>query len=256
MKYSIIFPYRNREEHLNINLPQIKKIFAETDHEIIIVEQNDNLPFCRGTLFNIGANSSNGDILILHDVDYYPTDDVEYYDNKSDVFLPVQYATFCYNNLTPKPINEVPAGYQHFKNGVDSRIGKRVGEQPFFGAIEVIKKEIFFKINGFDSKLRGWGNEDSILRERAIYYNYTWHRHPTNQFLVLDHPDSGPPAGDNNFINNASRSQNWKRYLNDGLNNQKATIEEITPKHQLVDKWILAAEFDEKVETHIITSTF
>jgi glycosyl transferase family 7 (putative galactosyltransferase) len=243
-KYSFIFCYRNRETHLNIVVPRIRTLYL--DAEIIIVEQNDTKKFRRANLLNEGAKSASGDILVVHDIDYYPHDAVEYYDDRSDVFLPVRRVVFCYNDLTPKPLEEVPGGYRHFKVGVDA---------DFFGGVTTFTKDAFFAINGFSPLYVGWGFEDADLRERIKHYRLSVQRSANNMFSALDHPDSGPTFQDQDFINNIHMSQQWARHLDIGVKNQPSHIENITPKHPMVDKWLLASEFDIVPKTHMIIAT-
>ena len=54
MKYSIIIPYRNREEHLQIMLPRLKEFFKDESYEIIVSEQNDNDNFRIACVENVG----------------------------------------------------------------------------------------------------------------------------------------------------------------------------------------------------------
>lgn len=235
MKYSIIFCYRNRKEHLNIIVPRIKEVFCDTDHEIIVVEQDDDRKFRRGNLLNVGAKVASGEVLIFHDVDYYPTNNVTYYDGTSDVYLPVKRVEFVLNDLSPRPVEEIPGGYQHFKDGVDDN---------FFGAVEVFRREAFFKVNGFNPLYVGWGFEDTDLRERIYHYGLTISKNADNLFYALEHVDSGPSFDDPDFRSNIHRSQAWSRYLSAGVKNQYSSVRMIEPNHKLVDKWIMATEFD------------
>ena len=54
-KLAIIIPYRDRKSHLEMFLPYMKKYLKEYDYKIYVIEQNDNKPFNRGKLLNIGA---------------------------------------------------------------------------------------------------------------------------------------------------------------------------------------------------------
>lgn len=245
MKYSFIFCYRNRETHLNITIPRIRELHP--DAEIIVVEQNDTKKFRRANLLNEGARNATGDILILHDIDYYPTDTVVYHDGVSDVYLPVKFVEFVYNSLEPKPLLEVPGGYRHFKDGVDSN---------FFGAVEVFTREAFFTINGFSPNYVGWGFEDADLRERISHYGLKVTRSQTGKFLALDHPDSGPSFQDQDFLNNIHRAQNWQRDLKQGVKTQPVTAERVVPKHKEVDVWVMATDFDPPPPpTHVIVAS-
>jgi hypothetical protein len=231
MKKSFIFCYRDRETHLNITIPRIRELYP--DCEIIVVEQNDNEKFRRANLFNIGAQKATGDLLIFHDIDYYPVD-VLYYEGDTDVYLPVRRATFTYNDLTPKPLEEVPGGYRHFREAVDD---------DFFGAVEVFKRDAFFKINGFSTKFVGWGFEDADLRNRIAAHELSVQR-GSGQFLALDHPDSGPSQDDQDFRSNIQLAYQFNPNYTDGVSTEEADIEEVITHHADVDHWYHVTNFN------------
>lgn len=243
MTKTIIIPYRNRLEHLKILIPTLRQYFPQD--EIIVVEQNNNEKFRKACLLNVGVKNALGDLVILHDVDYIPTENVVYYENDVDVYLPVQFATFVYNDLTPKPLDEIPGGYRHFKDGVDD---------DFFGGVLTFKKESFFKINGSCPLYIGWGFEDADLRNRAITGGLIIERNRNNTFLVLDHPDSCPSSHDEDFRNNIYINSQFKNYWKYGIRTQQATLQDIKPVVSGIDRWILASEFDGP--TYIVTSSF
>lgn len=251
MKVSVIIPFRDRFTHLEILVPRLREVLASIDHEIIVVEQGDEKKFRRANLLNEGARRATGELLVFHDVDYYPNT-VNYYDwdNPTDVFLPVKRVTFVYNNLTPKPIDEVPGGYRHFRESVDDN---------FFGGVEVFRKGAFTKINGFSPDFIGWGFEDADLRERVTAHRLSVARHPSNEFLALDHPDSGPASGDPDFTRNIQKWQSWQSNLSRGLNNcHPVSATRVTIMEELhdVDLWYRVTDFDAPVNTHIVASSF
>lgn len=236
IKYSIIICYRNREAHLKINVPRIHKVFTDlnVDFEIIVVEQNDYNPFCRGQLFNEGARVSMGDVLIFHDVDHYPTDGVNYINFDTDVFLPITKVVYVDKNLDPKPTDAVPSGYRHFKDGVDAN---------FFGGISIFKRDKFFEINGFSNVYVGWGLEDADLRERVQYYKLSMSRATDNTFFALDHPDSGVPSTDPHFQNNNMAFGMRFYLLKYGVNSQVAEVVNAAPPMKEIHKWIKVTDF-------------
>lgn len=236
MKYSIIICYRNREAHLKTNIPRLRQYFTDlgVEFEIIVVEQFDSNPFCRGQLFNEGAKASTGNVLIFHDVDHYPTNDTNYVNFTTDVFLPLTKVVYVDENLNPKPLDKVPGGYRHFKDGVDSN---------FFGGVMIIKKEKFFDINGFCNVYVGWGLEDADIRERVLHYKLSVERASNNTFLALDHPDSGPPPGDKHFQNNVVAFEFRNQLLKYGVKSQLADVAEIPTPMVGIDKWLRATNF-------------
>jgi hypothetical protein len=233
MKYSIILSYRNRHDHLRIAIPKLRQRFPKG--EIIVVEQKDSGKFRRGTLLNIGAQRSSGDVLVFHDVDYVPFESTVYYEQGFDCYLPVKFAEFVYNNFDPKPMEEIPAGYRHFRMGVDDN---------FFGAVTTFRRSAFEKINGFNTLYVGWGFEDSDLRDRVHYYNLATTRNQENYFFVLDHPDSGPAFTDQDFLDNIHRSQHSLDYLKYGLDTTVAKTADTAALVPEIDRWIQASEFE------------
>ena len=71
MKYSIIIPYRDREDNLKILLPRLQEVFAKKDYEIIISEQDNNDNFQIACVQNVGYGKANGDIIIFHQLIMY-----------------------------------------------------------------------------------------------------------------------------------------------------------------------------------------
>jgi len=221
--------YRDRETHLNILVPRLREVFEDTA-EIIVVEQNDNEPFLRGQLFNVGAKHARGDVLVFHDVDHYPVN--VSYEPEASVFLPVKRVVYVDNNLKELPIEEVPSGYRHFKDGVDD---------DFFGGVEVFERDAFWNINGFNSFYRGWGLEDADLRERIKYYNLSVKRGNGN-FYALQHTDSFPGINNHHFQGNQSIFQRWSDFLFSGITTQSETIE-VKRNYLDTDLWIRATNF-------------
>ena len=119
-KCSVIFSYRDREEHAKINLPIIRKFFGDAV-EIILVQQADEKPFRRGNLLNEGFRVARpeSELVIFSDIDYVPTSDVVYYEEGYDCYLPVGFVDFVQNDFQPRPLDEIPRGYVHFSKGCD-----------------------------------------------------------------------------------------------------------------------------------------
>lgn len=234
MKHSIVICYRDRLEHLKITVPRIKEVLKDKEHEIIVIEQDDDKKFRRANTLNEGAKLATGDIIILHDVDYYPVN-VLYHDEVHDVYLPVRRVEFTQNDLTARPEEEIPSGYRHFKTSVDD---------DFFGGVISFKKEAFFRCGGFSPLFIGWGFEDADLRQRIAINHLTVKRANDSLFYALAHSDSGPSANDPDFRNNMRLFSNWKNYTMFGARSQLCHKEEITPLVEGVDKWVKVREFD------------
>lgn len=181
MKYSIVIPYRDRETHLNILLPRLIEFFKDEDYEIIVSEQNDNNNFQIACVENIGFHHATGDIIVLQQVDYVPTDDVSYKIEDQPI-LPARKAVFVKDDMSPREYFDIPAGYRKFSEEIDP---------DFYGGVIVLTREMFENINGLNPMYKGWGNEDEDLRERLKWAGYKPYRNEVGTYICLYHEDNG-----------------------------------------------------------------
>ena len=154
-QYVFIVPYRNRAGHLRKFRESILEYLKDQDYELIVVEQNDDLPFNRGKLLNIGfqqAIRQQCDYVVFHDVDMLPINvDYSYTD------VPIHLAT-------------------NFTNS-DREIF-----DTYFGGVTMFPIDLFKKVNGYSNEYWGWGFEDDdlLLRltEKNVYSEFKIHEVP------------------------------------------------------------------------------
>lgn len=194
MKLSIIVPYRNREQHLEVFLDSIKDKVKE-NFDILVVEQNDQKPFNRGKLSNIGfdykKNISN--YFCFHDVDMIPTD-VDYSFTKTACHLASKVSQFNY---------KLPAFH-------------------YCGGVILFNKEFFERINGYSNEYWGWGAEDTDLYCRIVTSKEDWHRRDCT-FESLPHKSNFEKS---EFDLNIKKLYSQYKFELDGLNNLSYTISE------------------------------
>ena len=171
MKHSkpyIIVPYRSnkfqdREMHLKLFTENMNK--QHPDWNILIIEQSDDgKKFARGPLLNIGyqfVEKMGGTYGIAHDVDIIPKEPVyEFYE---------VYPTY------PIHIASLWTKYTH---------------RTFFGGIVSMSIHDIKLSNGYPNHTFGWGQEDSIIRDRIIAKNlYIFKPKGLEKvFIDLEHP--------------------------------------------------------------------
>jgi hypothetical protein len=237
MKYSIIIPYRDRQSHLELMLPRLQEVFKNKQYEVIISEQNDNNNFNLANTQNIGAQYATGDIIILHQVDYYPTDDVSY-EVGDQPLLPAKKGIFVNKDFTYRDINDIPGGYRNWNNEIDPG---------FYGGVVAMKKEQWDKINGINPLYKGWGNEDEDLRERFKWAGYNPVRNEIGTFLCLYHEDNGniavkPKEQQQDFIEGRKIYANAYNYRHLGYKNVTADVEEYETGIENV-RWIKSTNY-------------
>jgi hypothetical protein len=239
MKYSIIIPYRNREEHLKIMLPRLQEFFKDEDYEIIVSEQNDNDNFRIACVENIAFKYAKGDIIVLQQVDYYPTDDVSY-EVLDNPILPARKGIFLdKDNQSPRDFLDIPGGYRKWSEEIDSA---------FYGGVIAIKREHFEAINGLNPLYKGWGNEDEDLRERFVWAGIPVSRNQEGTFLCLYHEDNGDMSkkdqeGQKDFFE--GREYLYRQAYNDrhiGYKNLEADVEELQTELLNV-RWIKSTNY-------------
>lgn len=132
-KLAIIVPYRNREEHLKQFVPYMENYLlddleGESDYKIFIINQDDNKPFNRAKLLNIGFKESEDfDYFAFHDIDMLPIDsDYTYVEEPTHLATEVE------------------------------QFGFRLPYDGYFGGVTIFDKENFKKINGYANEYWGW----------------------------------------------------------------------------------------------------
>lgn len=145
---AVIVPYRDRKKHLDIFVPYISGYLHGRDisnYIIVIVEQNNDSKFNRGTLINIGFD------YIKHRCDYISPHDVDLLPEKN-----------CDYSFPENPCHLIAGrsetGYQP--------------EPGYFGGVNLFSNEQFKKINGFSNCYGGYGAEDDDLKLRFIRNNF------------------------------------------------------------------------------------
>ena len=152
---SFIIPNRNGS-NLKYVIENIKNTYNTYNIEIIIVEQDDDKPFKRGQLLNIGIIKCNGEFVIMHDNDVIHLQKVpilkEYY-SKNEPFLGFDYISQI------KLENNKPIITLTEKNDTGC------------GAFLVTKKKDILNVNGYSNLYIGWGAEDNEISCRLCNNN-------------------------------------------------------------------------------------
>ena len=149
-RLSIIVPYRNREEHLSLFVPHMEKFLEreEIEFNIFIIEQDNEKPFNRAKLLNVGFDlSKDFDYFAFHDVDMLPLDsDYSYVDGPTHLASEVE----------------------QFSWGLPY--------DGYFGGVTLFDRESFIKINGYSNDYWGWGAEDDDVLHRCMLMDVDTYR--------------------------------------------------------------------------------
>lgn len=175
-RLALIVSYRNRKTHLKIFVPAITqtlnqhlKTFPDSEpfeYQIFIIEQENDKPFNRGKLNNVGfvLTHDQFDYVCFHDVDMIPI--------KADYSYP----------LIP---THLAANVSQFKDWVHQGLAYPT----YFGGVTLFNREDFKNINGYSNEYWGYGAEDDDLLMRVLKHGLKWTRRP-GIFESLPHPSS------------------------------------------------------------------
>lgn len=197
-------------------LPRLKHLFTNESYEIIVAEQDDKDKFQKNSLYNLAAKLSSGELIVFHDVDYYPASGVSYDTDEHTPLYPVGRVKFLDINDVERKYEDIPAGYRNFHLNVGDHSG----------GVFVLHKNLFEKVGGLNPYYRGWGKEDDDTRDRLRLNGYEWKRNKDGLFYALYHEDSKPSDDDKDFINNHIILSKLKDTVNFGYKDVTADISE------------------------------
>lgn len=229
--YSIIISYRDRKDHLELLLPRLKEIFAGKSYEVIISEQDDDDKFQKNSLYNIAVQYTAGNILVFHDVDYYPVENITYYTAADTPFYPVGRVNFLDSENQFLANKDIPGGYRNFHNTLGDHSG----------GVFVLHRDLFYKTNGFNPYYKGWGKEDDDTRDRLRSLGYSWERNQEGLFYCLYHTHNHPDHDDIDFINNHNLLSQLENNFHLGYKNVSAEVEEFRIDDNI--KWLKVKNF-------------
>lgn len=207
-RVAIIVPHRARELHLRALLWHLHPIFQrqQLQYKVYVVHQAGNLAFNKAKLMNIGfleaIKDADYDCVVFHDVDLLPEDDRLLY--------------HCGD--TPK----------HLSVAID-KYGYRLPYASLFGGVTMVSLDQFRDVNGYSNMYWGWGGEDDDMFNRVFSRGYTIHRPPfhlARYKMTFHHRDKGNRM---NLMRYEILSHSVNRIQEDGLNNVKYSIVDITP---------------------------
>lgn len=209
---SIIIPYRDREFALKQIVPFLQGYIKRQilNFEIIIVEQDNNKPFNKGFLNNIGYSlkNTNSTYVCFHDVDLIPE-----FSDYSFPEMPSHISSHCsqfkYNNIADK----------------------------IMGGVILFQNSHFEKVNGFSNEYWGWGKEDDDLYTRCVKEDLEPYKHPLGRFYSIPHKHR--LIGENSEKEyHEKNGQRYNDYLNgklDNLYHKKDGLNSL-PYYEIVEK--------------------
>ena len=180
-RLSIIIPYRDRKTALEALIPKLTEYVSKqvNNFNISVVEQDNNEPFNKGLLNNLG-------VLLNPDADYYCIHDVDLIPEFSDYSYPEKpshLSTLC----SQFNYQEVP----------DSTMG----------GVVLFQHDQFKDVNGYPNDYIFWGSEDNTLHNRCIKVGLDIYQHPFGRYFSIPHTPriSDPKEYEGHIINGQKR---------------------------------------------------
>jgi hypothetical protein len=178
-RLTIVVPYRDRAKHLQQFVSHMRSYFSrdkldkDIPYRVLIVEQENGLPFNRGMLLNVGflLGAEDSDYTCFHDVDYLPV-----------------WADYSWVD-EPTPILWYGAEQRPIAPG-RSNLTITHNLDAYFSGVLLVPNEQFKKVNGYANDYWGWGFEDIDLRARFIAAQIPQGRRK-GTFVALDHDNQG-----------------------------------------------------------------
>lgn len=211
-KLAVVVPYRNREEHLGVFLPHVKKYLDKQNilHNVYIIEQEEGKGFNRAKLLNIGFLEADKDCdyFVFHDVDMLP-----------------QNVDYGYQELP----THLAAAASQFNYGLPY--------EGYFGGVTMFSRKSFLKVNGYSNEYWGWGAEDDDILYRCHLADLKVQRQSPGILKSLVHDRV---IDEQDYKKNIERIREmWSKKLdweNEGINSCKYSVidRNETPERTLI----------------------
>lgn len=232
---SILIPFRCTDD----TNPRVRNIAwlrrywktALPGAEIIMGEDpNTDIPFSKSVAVNDAVSRSHGDVLVIVDADGYISAEavlhcaaeIRHARKKGKKLWFIPYRQFY--RLTqeaskfllesdpadPFPFSS-PLSTIYIMNDTDPKVGHWYGAM-----IQIMPREAFEQVGGWDERFRGWGGEDHAAM-RAMDTLYTLHKTLPGQVLHVWHPQLSP-EGSSALVNWKNRM--WEGQSETGVNNK------------------------------------
>lgn len=196
-RLNIVVPYRAREAHLRLFVPHLRAYFSrdkvdrEIPYRVLIIEQENGLPFNRGSLKNIGflLGRDDSDYTAFHDVDYLPI--------WADYSWVETLTSIVWYGAEVRPI--VPGRPETIKHNLSD----------FVGGVVLAPNPLFERVNGYANIFWGWGYEDADLAQRIKRVGMSIGRRK-GTFQPLPHVNEGFRL---DFKPTPIAAVNWETYV-------------------------------------------
>ena len=225
---SIIIPYRetneDRKKAYDYVVAYYNKLFPESE---IITADSPYEYFNRGPAINKAVKEAKHDIIVLSDADSLMTPEmlqfaIDNLDKYSYIvpFLGIDYLSKESSQLI----------YENAEDPYSSHLElERTWNNRSLGGINIMKKENFYKVGGFDPNFQGWGFEDTAFSNMMeasvgpIGFGSSKLRH-------LYHADEGGQTSSPIYKNN---ELNFQRYKNADIESLRNIANELQNKNGL-----------------------
>ena len=160
-------------------MPHFRAYFARDkqnssiDYSVLIIEQEQGLPFNAGALKNAGfmLGEEQSDYTCFHDIDYLPV--------SADYSWPDAPTPLVWFGAETRPVARGQSNY-YLRHDLSQ----------FFGAALLVPNELFLAVDGYSNEYWGWGYEDCDLRSRFLARGIALGRRK-GTYQALDHVSAG-----------------------------------------------------------------
>ncbi len=224
-RFSIILPFKSDHGHRQENFEYVCNRYQKLMPEIeLCIGYTDSEPFCKAQAINEAARKATGDIFIIVDVDVvFEPELLQQINLHLHVHPWIQPFGFCYL-LSKSATNNLLIQDLYAKLSIQPQEGQMVEIKEAGPLMNVMTRECFEAVNGFDERFKGWGWEDVAF---AYSLDAICGRHYTirEKIYHLWHPSSANPESEE-YNRNAKLFYRYCKAAQGGAAEVKKIIQE------------------------------